>query len=230
MIGPHQLNYSPATNTDGEASLPDTVVCDGPAYRNQLADWGVPPGRMVIGGSLRIRRAEGDSYHADASCFVPLSAHQTIARQMMWEVEAAAAKGFTFLVKDHPMYPLTFREDSRIRRAMGTLNEQSSLSAVFYSTGTSGLEALLAGLPTFRLLPEDRIAVDVLPEFVSAVPVTAGGLADALSRASRPAPIDWEDVLSPVDWDLWRRLLAAGSALGRANGPDASGVENKKIA
>ncbi len=162
---------------------------------------------LVIGGSLRIGRVEGDFYNPEAPCFVALSARRTIARQQMQAVEAAAEKGFHFLVKDHPMYPLEIRETEHIRRATGTLTEQSSLSAVFYSTGTSGLEALLAGLPTFRLLPEDQIAVDVLPEFVSAQPVTAKGLAEALAGASRPAPVNWEDVLSPVDWNLWQRLL-----------------------
>ena len=207
VIGPHQLNYSPATNVDGEDSLPDTVVCDGPAYRDQLVDWGVPPERMVIGGSLRIGRVEGDFYNPEAPCFVALSARRSIALQQMQAVEAAAEKGFHFLVKDHPMYPLEIRETEHIQRATDTLAEQSSLSAVFYSTGTSGLEALLAGLPTFRLLPEDQIAVDVLPDFVAAQPVTAKGLAEALAGASRPAPVNWEDVLSPVDWNLWQRLL-----------------------
>ena len=212
VIGPHQLNYSPATNKDGLDSLPDTIVCDGPAYRDQLLDWGVPADRLATGGSFRIQRIEGVAYDAKAPCFVALSANHSIARQQMGAIKAAAAKGIEFLVKDHPMYPLDFEETENIRRTPETLEAQPALSAVVYSTGTMGLEGLLAGLPTFRFLPEDRIAVDILPGFVSVETVTAPELTDALAGArknsSKPDPLPWEDVLSPVDWDLWRRLLA----------------------
>ena len=118
------------------------------------------------------------------------------------------------------MYPLAFEETDLIRRTDGTIGEQSSLSAVFYSTGTSGLEALLAGLPTFRLLPEDVIAINVLPSSLSAVPVTAGGLADALASALKQPNAEWSDVLAPVDWDLWRQLLAGGDADAAAPSPE----------
>jgi len=207
VIGPHQQNQSPATNVDGEASLPDTLVCDGPAYRDQLADWGIAPGRMVIGGSLRIGRPEDGVYDPDAPCFVALSAQRSIARQQLQAVEAAARKGFHFLVKEHPMYPFDVPETDRIRRARDRLTKQTALSAVLYSTGTSGLEALLSGLPTFRLRPEDQVAVDVLPDFLSAIPIAVDGLAHALETAKPPPTTKWESILSPVDWDLWRKLL-----------------------
>jgi hypothetical protein len=112
------------------------------------------------------------------------------------------------------MYPLEIRETEHIRHTEGTLTKQTALSSVFYSTGTSGLEALLAGLPTFRLLPEDQAAVDVLPNFLSAHPVSVDGLADALALPSKPPVVRWEDVLSPVDWDLWHELLPAGKGKG----------------
>jgi len=210
VIGPHQLNYSPATNKDGEASLPDLIVCDGPAYRDQLAAWGVPTARLVIGGSLRIARADGDRYDPEGPVFVALSARRSIARQQMQAVVAAAAEGFAFLVKEHPMYPMAIVETDKLRRARGGLAAQSRLSAVFYATGTSGLEALLAGLPTFRLLPENEIAVDVLPPFAAAEAVAVDGLAAALRRARKPEPLPWERVLAEVDWALWRRLFAGG--------------------
>lgn len=230
VIGPHQLNFSPATNVDGEASLPEVVVCNGPAYRNQLADWGVPADRLVIGGSFRIQRFENDCHDPAAPVFVALSASRSIARQQMRAVEAAAGDGHRFLVKEHPMYPLAFEETDHIRRTQGTIPEQAALSAVFYATGTSGLEALLAGLPTFRLLPENEIAIDVLPDFVTDVPVAADGLAGALAEARKPPPLNWEDVLAPVDWNLWRRLLAAGGAEARAPDPDPTPKKEERIA
>ncbi len=207
VIGPHQLNYAPVTNFDGLDSLPDLIVCDGAAYRDQLLDWGVPADRMVVGGSLRIGRVEADLYDPDGPVFVALSARRSIARQQVAAVDKAAARGFRFLVKAHPMYPLTLTESNHVRRTDRILPEHEALSAVVYSTGTSGLEGLLAGLPTFRLLPEDEIAVDVLPPFAAAVPVTADDLADALAADQQPSRLDWDSVLSPPDGAFWRDLF-----------------------
>ncbi len=230
VIGRHQLNYSPATNRDGEMSLPDTVVCDGPAYRDQLADWGIPARRLVIGGSLRIQRPDGVNFDPDGPCFVALSADLGIAHQQMDAVAAAAIKGFVFVVKEHPMYPLDFEETDRIRRTGSAMVDQPALAAVFYATGTSGLEALLAGLPTFRLQPEDEIAIDVLPSFISAVAVTADGLADALASSLTPPIVDWNDVLAPVDWPLWQRLLGAGEATETDSNAEKSSARGARLA
>ncbi len=223
VIGPHQLNYSPAANIDGTASLPDRVACDGPAYRDQLAAWGLPAERMVIGGSLRIGRGGGGAYDPEGPVYVALSARRSIAIQQVRAVEEAAKHGHRFLIKDHPMYPLDFRETDRVRRTDGAIGEQRSLSAVVYSTGASGLEALLAGLPTFRLLPDDDIAIDILPPFAAARPVTAGNLGRALAQAGKPRPLAWERVLAPVDLDLWRRLLSGEGAAAPESATAADG-------
>ena len=206
-VGPDQLNYSPATNRDGVNSLPDLVVSDGPAYRDQLVSWGVPAERLRDGGSLRICRPAAVAYDPSGPVFVALSARPDIARHQLDALRTAAGRGFRFLVKEHPMYPVTIADGDGVRRTERGLAEQPALSACVYSTGTSGLEALIAGLPTYRLLPEDAIAVDILPGFVSARTVTAEGLADALADGETPAPLDWDDVLSDPDWHLWRSLL-----------------------
>jgi hypothetical protein len=216
VIGPHQLNYSPATNIDGPASLPGRVACGGPAYRDQLAAWGLPAERLVIGGSLRIGPVEGNSYDPQGPVYVALSAKRSIAVHQVRAVEEAARHGHQFVIKDHPMYPLEFCESDTVRRTERAIGEHSSLSAVVYSTGASGLEALLAGLPTFRLLPEDDIAIDILPPFATARPVAAEDLARALTEAEKPQPLDWDQVLAPVDLDLWRRLLSGNGAAAPA--------------
>ena len=208
VIGPHQLIFSPATNRDGAASLPDTVVCDGVPFRDHLARLGVPSARLAIGGSLRIGRIDNDLYDSKGPVFVALAARQSIAGQQMAAVEKAAAQGFRFLIKGHPMYPMDFQETDGVRRTTAPLAKQTGLSAVFYATGTTGLEALLAGLPAFRILPEDEIAINSLPDFIAAERVTADGLAAALVAATKPAPFAWERVLSEVDWPFWRRLFA----------------------
>ena len=89
-------------------------------------------------------------------------------------------------------------------------SEQRALSAVLYSTGTVGLEALLAGLPTLRFRPEGRIAIDILPDGVAAVPVDAMSLQEALAAAQPPARIERESVMAAVDLAVWRRYLTAG--------------------
>ena len=47
-----------------------------------------------------------------------------------------------------------------------------------------------------------------LPEFIADA-LLADGLADALALPSKPPAVRWEDVLSPVDWGLWREFLGS---------------------
>ena len=88
-----------------------------------------------------------------------------------------------------------------------TISEQQGISAVFYGTGTSGLEGLLAGLPTFRLRPEDRVAVNILPEGIDAIPVTVGELGNALDNANKPEPLNWDSIYAPVTISVWKEEL-----------------------
>ena len=41
VVGRHRFNFSPASNPDARQSLPDIIMCNGPAYRNQPADLGL---------------------------------------------------------------------------------------------------------------------------------------------------------------------------------------------
>ena len=208
VIGPHKLNYSTASNPDGLDSIPDLVVANGPAYRAELAAWGVPEERLVIGGAFRFRRSEKDLYDAEGPVFVPLSSNPDEARQLVAAARAVADSGRAVLVKDHPLYPLKFRESANLSRTTVPMAGHDGLSAVLYTTGTSGLDALLEGLPTFRLMLEDRISIDILPAAAEATPVTADEVVEALRSAARPRPLEWESVLAPPDMELWRRLLS----------------------
>ncbi len=67
---------------------------------------------------------------------------------------------------------------------------------------------MLEGLPTFRLMLEDRIAIDILPAGAEATPVTPDGVVEALRSAARPRRLEWESVLAPPDMELWRGLLS----------------------
>lgn len=207
--GRHQLNMGPAGNRDGLESLPDHIVLNGPAYRAQFLRWGIPPARIETGGAFRLARPEGGRYDPGAPVFVALSSIAAVAAEMMEAVMAARRPGRTFLVKDHPMYPFAFAETDDVRRTTTPQAEHERLSAVFYGTGGSGIEALLAGIPTFRLLPADRVGIDTLPEGMAAVTVAAAELGAALDDPPPPPTDRWEDFFSPADIEGWRRLLSA---------------------
>jgi len=207
VIGPHQFNFSPASNPDGLDSLPDTIICNGPAYRSQLARLGIPESRLVIGGAFRLSAPEGGHFDAEGPVYVALSAIPGVTREMMAAVGSLAEKGWRFLIKDHPMYPFAFPETGAMKRTANTVPQQAGISAVLYATGTPGLEGLFAGVPSFRLLPRHAIALDIMPDGVAAAPVTAESLEGALKTASEPQPVSFDEIMAPVDLDLWRRTL-----------------------
>ena len=207
VIGPHQINYSPRANVDGLASLPEVMIADGPAYRDELIAWDVPPERLAIAGAWRLPPVTGGRYAADAPVFVPLSAIPAIARLQVEAGRRVARTGRRVLVKLHPMYPLDFAEEANLVRTETGITGHAVLSAVIAATGTSSLEGLLLGLPTFRLLPDDRLAVDILPRGVKAVAVTPDELPAALATTPPPPPLRYADLLTAPDMDAWKSLL-----------------------
>ena len=209
VIGPHQFNPGPASNPDGLDSMPDRIICSGPAYHDQLLSWGVPAERLCIGGAFRIARFEGNYYDANGPIFVATSSFEAITKQMMEAVAAAQKPGRRFIVKVHPLYPQDITETDTIKLTSHTIPEQEGLSAVFYGTGTSGLEGLLAGVPTLRFQPDDRVAINVLPEGVDAQPVSLNSLGHALDTIQQPRPLDWETIYATVDLSLWKQELNA---------------------
>ncbi len=208
VIGPHQFNYATATNPDGLQSVPDIVAADGPVYLDQLRTWGVPEERLVIGGAFRFRRFPNGLFDADGPVFVPLSAIPEAARAQLDAARAIARQGKRVLVKPHPMYRMDFATEDNLGRGDAPLAEQSGLSAVLYTTGTSGLEAVLMGIPGYRLMLDDRIAIDVLPESITVAAVTPDTAAKAvLGAQSLPPRVLWDDILSDPDIGLWKSLL-----------------------
>ena len=87
------------------------------------------------------------------------------------------------------------------------LAEHPSLSAVVYAATTVGLEAILAGLPTYRFRPRNRIALDILPQGITIPAVDSGTLADALAVPPTPPSIDRETIFGSVDRNLWQKAL-----------------------
>jgi hypothetical protein len=207
VIGPHQFNPGPASNPDGLASVPDRIICSGPAYHDQLLTWGIPADRLCIGGAFRISRFDGNYYDADGPVFVATSSFASITEQMMLAVKFADKMDRKFIVKIHPLYPQNIKETKNISLTNNAIPNQHGLSAVFYATGTSGLEGLLAGVPTFRFRPDDRVAINVLPQGITTQPVSIGTLGDALDEATKLAPLDWESIYSHINQALWQEEL-----------------------
>ncbi len=207
-VGRHQLNMSPASNPDGLDSIPTVIACNGPAYRAELLAWGIPEQRLSISGSYRIEKVAGKHYDGKGPVFVALSSNSAISTEMMAAVDAARNGRRTFVVKEHPMYPFAFTETDDVRRTHKTIPESPGISAVFFGTGLSGLEGLLSGTPTYRLLPSDRLGIDTLPVGCVAETVSAAGLAAALDATPQLPAVHWDDLFNPVDLNVWRHHLS----------------------
>lgn len=210
VVGPHQFNYATATNWDGTASVPDTVVCDGPAYRDEVEAWGVPPDRLVVGGAFRFRRGGGPRHDPNGPVFVPLSAIPAAARAQVAAARRLAEAGHAVLVKDHPMYPLAFDDSPGLRRTDVPFKDQPAVSAMLFATGTSALEAVLAGVPAARLQLADRVAIDILPRGVAMPAVTEETVVETFAGGLTVPHVAWDTVLADIDSDLWARLVHGG--------------------
>jgi hypothetical protein len=208
-IGPHQLNYSTATNPDGDESLPDTIIANGPVYAQEMIEWKVPEEKIVIGGSFRIRPEFRGRFDPSGPIFVPLSGQLAAARQQLQAAKMLAEAGRQVRVKEHPMYPLAFSETDNFKRTQEGIGGAEAYSGVLFTTGTSGLEAVLAGLPAFRLLLDDELSINILPSNLEVPSVTINQVVEILAATSNPPVIDWGEIFSMPNLELWQKLLSS---------------------
>ena len=207
VVGVQQFNPSPKSNSDGLNSIPTRIICSGFAYYNQLIDWDLPRDRLVVGGAFRFKKFEEVHYDPNGPIFVAASADSYITETLMRSIQKVRNPKKIFLIKIHPLYPKKIVESDNIRITEKKMGEQGGLSAVVYGTGASGLEGLLAGIPTFRIRPNDKVAVNVLPEGLDAVPFDLWGLESELEKTYSPKKLDWESIYSPVNMEVWGREL-----------------------
>lgn len=212
VVGPHMFGQSPSANTDGLDSIPDQIICNGPVYRDNLAEWGIPDQRLTIGGNLRLAEHDGFTYDPDGPIFVALPGHQEFSTEMMEAIYPLGQEGHRFLFKVHPMYDFAFHETDTISRTYGTLEELPGVSAVIYCLGTIGLEALLRGMPTLRFRPWGTIAMNTLPPNLSARAVDGETLATALGSLHKPRVPASGAVLSAFDVSVWNRAFGGVNA------------------
>jgi hypothetical protein len=207
VVGRHLYNYGIAANPDGVDGIPDRVLCNGPIYRDQLEDWGVPGDRLSVAGAFRLpvpRRLRRDS---GAPVFVALSSNPEISSQMLDAIRGSSRAGRRYLIKEHPMYPFQFDVEPGIERTDVELPEHDAISAVLYATGTVGLESVMAGLPTVRFLPEGQIAIDILPLSVSVPTAEAAELNEVLAATEPQDSARRKDLIASVDMEIWRQCL-----------------------
>jgi len=210
-------NYSPFSNPDDVAGLPDQVACNGASSLEQLIVRGVPQERLHNVGALRQVGHRKAVYDPKEPIFVAVPFEANIARQMVMACDHSFSNSLSFLIKDHPMSPIEFEERPNIRRATTTLLEIGGVSAVLFTATTVGLEAWLSGIPTIRFLPEGTIAYNILPDDVRIQTATAETLEEALNTLSKSDPAPFEHFFGPVDFNFWeKQLVGSPHQEGRA--------------
>jgi len=208
VVGPHQLNYSIATNTDGLASVPDCIVANGPMYANQLKKWGIPEKQLIIGGAFRFSPVKLNLHKPEGPIFMALSGLLSVAQKQIDIARLISEAGHTVLIKEHPMYPIDFKETKYLNKTSTLLINQPGLSIVIYSTGTTGLEALLSGVPVYRLIFDDGISIDVLPPEIKMPTVTRETILETLLITQQPPSLTWTSIFSTVDPAVWTEILS----------------------
>jgi len=211
VVGRHMYNQGADTNLDGDASLPDLVLCNGGAYGRDLAAWGMPSERLVEAGAFRLRGASRMSFAPDGPILIALSNDPFLAHQMIEAARPLAGARRRFLVKEHPTCPFPFEESDGFARTEQPFAAMPPLSRIIYCTGTSGLEAYLAGIPVLRFKPVGRVPVDILPGEVKIAAVDADGLGAALERPPSPLAAGYAGLLSEPDPELWKALFETGA-------------------
>ncbi|MEE2746172.1 MAG: hypothetical protein VX617_04740 [Pseudomonadota bacterium] len=207
VVGPHQFNYFLGANKDGLESVPDKIIASGQAYLTELIENGFPEERIEIGGALRYTKPRGDPFDLNGKIFLALSAIPSVSEALLKIAEKISASGYSILVKEHPMYPVLFEETDRIKRTGTPLVQQKKISSVIYSTGTSGVEALLMQLPALRLILKNEVAIDVLPKGYSNQVITQENVLDILKQISRPAKFDYETIFAEPNDQLWSTVF-----------------------
>jgi len=207
VIGRQMLNYSPGSNADGLASLPDKILCTGRAMVYQLRSWQVPDHMMDVGGAFRFNAATSDNWDPAGAVYIALPFDLRTSAELLSVARKIAKNGYNFNVKPHPMTPYQFSDGLGITTTDAQFFEQKQVSVVIYAASAVGLESVLAGMPTIRFRPSNRVSLDILPREISLPASGASGLEQCLREAEKPKGIDREDYFAPVSMGIWRKEL-----------------------
>lgn len=206
IVGRQELNYGLAANATGLAEIPDVLACSGEAGRLALDRFGYPGERITVAGAWRYTAPSVMSYHPEGAVLFALCTDRTTAAQMVAAADDLGRRGWPILLKEHPMAPSQLAVPSSVRCVGASQDEMRRLAAVVYAASTIGLDALIAGIPTFRFLPDGWAALDPLPEGTPQVAVSADNIAEAL-RVSRPQTVERRRFFAAPEIGYWRALL-----------------------
>ncbi len=207
VVGRHMFNQGADANIDGLDSIPDQILLNGPAYKDDLVRHGIPDTRMTIIGAHRINTHKLPTYSQTGPVFLALSNNPGFAQQMIDAARPLAEDGLPFIVKDHPLSPYDVQESINFTHSRVPLDQLPPLRAVVYCTGTTGLEGILANIPTLRFIPDSGVAMDILPANVEVSTVTASNLKTKLNTLSKPVISTANNLFPPPDIKKWRHLL-----------------------
>ena len=215
VVGQMMYHYSRRSLPDGDAALPDLILCTSESTRQQLLAFGIPEGRLKIGGALRFAEPPRTTYDPAAPVFMAVPFDAGVAHEMIEAAKAVKDRSLKFLVKDHPMFPVSFEESETVRRTREPLTAQKAVSGVVYAATTVGLEALVAGVPTLRFRSERVVAVDIMPASLKVPVAGRDDFETAIRNFAKPVPIDREYCFGTPDDALWRQALSLGEVCNK---------------
>lgn len=211
LVGRQEFNYALAANRKGVAEIPDRILCSGDAAARSLEKLGLPGERMTLAGACRYPGPTPLRFGADGPVLFALCTERRTAQQMVDAAARLARRSRAVLVKEHPMAPRMLRWPAGLTPVRSTLGALEPLCAVVYAASTIGIEAMAAGIPTLRFMPDRGVALDPLPAGVPQATVTAATLEDALHMAKAIA-VEWHDFFSPPDPAAWRQVLGSATS------------------
>ncbi|MBU2549814.1 MAG: hypothetical protein KKB20_15475 [Proteobacteria bacterium] len=171
FIGPGEAEFAP---------LPDRIICNGPVFRDRLAEAGYPEDKLSVGVALRYQylwkqkapdESEALGFQPPAGpmrILVPLPLVEDGALELIGKTMAAAGNDYHIYLKPHPMglglldrLPDGIR--SRVQALTGSMDEALARTDVVVTAATSAaLDAVLSGKPLVRLGREAEIDLDPL--------------------------------------------------------------------
>ena len=207
VVGTQMYNYSPASNPDGDGSLPDQIVCSGMATFDHLVKWGLSKSKISVGGALRIPEINDYCVNPKGAVFLALPFDYEVSRQMINVARHMVDRGFKFIVGVHPMTPYRFSAQTGIELADKPFYDVKGLSSLVFAATTVGLEAVLAGIPTVRFQPDNVIALNILPDSVF-VPTATADTLEATLKQVQPIAVERSEIFAPVSIKTWKEWLA----------------------
>ena len=195
VVGRHQINFCNAAEPGRKVKPAGQNYMQWPCLQKRTERLG--PCARNIRKWRRISCAPPPQipYDESAPVYFALSASTPIALEQITAARMVADTGRHVLVREHPMYPVPFRESKNLHRAKGACSIKRVCPLLCTVLEHPALEALLAGLPTVRFQPDDRVAVQILPAGLNAVDVTRATIIETLHRPQLPAPVEQRNCL-----------------------------------